>query len=139
MVRFGKLSTLNLQRSTFLDRPRTEAGTFADGDTAGSPADMTAAYGHPQTRPAALTHAIAGGVAASAAGALTAAALAVLKKRKKITNPMRRGEFASVAFHWLPLPAAPAVSCGTSTRVAASEKPRAINTPARGGDYLATG
>ena len=83
MVRFGKLSTLNLQHSTFLDRPRTEAGTFAGGDTAGSPADMTAAYGHPQTRPAALTHAIAGGAAAGGAGALTAAALAVLKKRRK--------------------------------------------------------
>lgn len=65
------------------ERPRTEAGTFAGGDTAGSPADMTAAYGHPQTRPAALTHAIAGGAAAGGAGALTAAALAVLKKRKK--------------------------------------------------------
>lgn len=65
------------------DRPRTEAGTFASGDTAGSPADMTAAYGHPQTRPAALTHAIAGGAAAGGAGALTAAALAMLKKRRK--------------------------------------------------------
>ena len=65
------------------DRPRTEAGTFAGGDTAGNPADMTAAYGHPQTRPAALTHAIAGGAAAGGAGALTAAALAVLKKRRK--------------------------------------------------------
>ena len=70
------------------DRPRTEAGTFAGGDTAGSPADMTAAYGHPQTRPAALTHAIAGGAAAGGAGAggagaLTAAALAMLKKRRK--------------------------------------------------------
>jgi hypothetical protein len=65
------------------DRPRTEAGTFAGGDTAGSPADMTAAYGHPQTRPAALTHAIAGGAAAGGAGALTAAALALLKKRRK--------------------------------------------------------
>ena len=83
MIRFGKLSKLNLQRSTFLDRPRTEAGTFAGGDTAGSPADVTAAYGHPQTRPGALTHAIAGGAAAGGAGALTAAALAVLKKRKK--------------------------------------------------------
>ena len=85
MIRFGKRPTLNLQRSTFstfLDRPRTEAGTFAGGETAGSPADMTAAYGHPQTRPAALTHAIAGD-AAGGAGALTAAALAVLKKRKK--------------------------------------------------------
>jgi hypothetical protein len=65
------------------ERPRTEAGTFAGGDTAGNPADMTAAYGHPQTRPAALTHAIAGGAASGSADALTAAALAVLKKRRK--------------------------------------------------------
>ena len=65
------------------DRPRTEAGTFAGGDTAGSPADMTASYGHPRTRPAPLTHAIAGGAAAGGAGALTAAALAVLRKRRK--------------------------------------------------------
>jgi hypothetical protein len=65
------------------DRPRTEAGTFAGGDTAGSPTDMTAAYGHPLTRPAALTPAIAGGAAAGGAGALTAAAVAVLKKRRK--------------------------------------------------------
>lgn len=65
------------------DRPRTEAGTFAGGDTAGNPADMTAAYGHPQTRPAALTHAVTGGVAAGSAGALTVAALAILKKRRR--------------------------------------------------------
>jgi len=56
---------------------------LASGDTAGSPADRTAAYVHPQTRPAALTHALAGGASAGGAGALTAAALAVLKKRKK--------------------------------------------------------
>lgn len=65
------------------DRPRTSAGTFAGGDTAGSLSDMTAAYGHPQTRPAALAHAIAGGAAAGGAGALTAAALAILKKRRR--------------------------------------------------------
>jgi hypothetical protein len=65
------------------DRPRTEAGTFAGGDTAGSPADMTAAYGHPASRPSSLLPGLAGGGAAGVTGALTAAALRLLKTRRK--------------------------------------------------------
>jgi hypothetical protein len=86
--RGGKWRAMDALRPGMIrfERPRTEAGTFAGGDTAGSPADMTAAYGHPQTRPAALSYGLAGGAAVGGAGALTAAALAVLKERKKYRN-----------------------------------------------------
>ena len=70
-------------RLVLLDaRPRTAEGTYAKGDTAGSPEDMAGAYGHPSTRPSTMPI-LAGGAAAGATGAVTAAALKLLRKRKK--------------------------------------------------------
>ena len=44
----------DLRRLMLMDRPRTEAGTFSGGETAGTPGEMTAAYGPVETRPAAI-------------------------------------------------------------------------------------